>query len=190
MKKILLAFIMFIAFSQANAQYHPMLGDTTRWCHAFSGVPVRSLYYLDKLAAYADTAIGANMYKRMWTDASWPSIDIAAIREDTASQKVYIYLYEDNTEYLMYDFSLNLGDTIYYAMPYSSWGYANPGFYIVDSVATVNIRTGPRKYMRLYNPLNTMTDYNGNVFKPEIIESVGELHSVVSHLPIYIRNGV
>lgn len=175
-KLVLIITALFSILSESHAQYNPMLGDTTEWCVVGTWIPVRSGLSQNRYVAVSDTTIGSFTYKKLWNDNSFPlPTNFAAMREDTATRRVYVYMYSSATESLLYDYNMNLGDSIYYAFPNSTSGIAYPGYYYVDSIGTATIRSGTRKYMRLQNPLNTVSE-NGRTYKPEFIESVGDIH--------------
>ncbi|MEP7265265.1 MAG: T9SS type A sorting domain-containing protein [Bacteroidota bacterium] len=128
MKRILLLIFLMIAFN-SNAQYHPMLrpgmkwdvmhGDGTILCFYYSGEE----YYLDG----DDTLITGTIYQLMkvytvqsvlanpwcgpyYVDTTMTGI-FAYLREDTTEQRVYRYFPADSSEKILYDFSLQQGDT-------------------------------------------------------------------------------
>lgn len=178
MKKILPVFFLLASgFLQLKAQYHPMLEDTTEWCLHWNFIAVRSssrLMEYNRFEAMGDTTMAAQAYKKVWTDGS---TYFGAVREDSAAQQVYFVHAGDSTEQLLYDFSLNLGDTLAVDLQNNMSGNMYDGNYIVDSVSMVNIRGGLRKYLRLHNPLNVNTGPNGKPLDLEWIESVGDLHN-------------
>ena len=66
--------------------------------------------------------------------ASWNNTTIGGIREDTLTKKVYFYDYINN-EVLLYDFSLKVGDTIFYG---KQFGNPQSVYYkVVDSICTI-----------------------------------------------------
>jgi len=75
-----------------------------------------------------DTVIGDYKYKKVYMQANDSIADFdrayyfAAIREDTVAEKVYFHYndyYNGEGEYLLYDFSVNVGDVVNF---YSLWG--------------------------------------------------------------------
>jgi hypothetical protein len=178
MKKLLPVFFLFCSsFSQLKAQYHPMVADTTKWCLHWNVILVRSaerfLEY-NRFDAIGDTTMGSQVYKKIWTDGS---TYFGAVREDSSLQRVYFIHVDDTTEQLLYDFSLNLGDTMVVDLQNNMSGNMYDGNYIVDSVSMVSIQGGLRKYLRLHNPLNVNLGPNGKPLDLEWIESVGDLHN-------------
>jgi len=65
-----------------------------------------------------DTIINSYQYKKVFKQTGNPianfdeSVYYAALREDTIAERVYCIVEEDGIERLLYDFSLNVGDTI------------------------------------------------------------------------------
>lgn len=186
MKKILLFLSMYFTFQNAiKAQYHPMLEDTTYWCLGFNFIPVHApesrWFSYERVVSLGDTTIAGTSYKKIKTFIWFPPFSyFGAWREDTTTKRVYYVHAGDTTEQLMYDFNLNLGDTMHLDLHNNSYGNLLDGDYIVDSIAYVTIRTGLRKYMRLHNPMNPLLP-DGKPFKLEWIESVGEIHD-----PLYL----
>lgn len=179
---ILFIGIIFTMLSNNIAQYHPMLGDTTEWCIAWNYVGVRSgsghMMEQPKFIAMADTLIDSVSYKKVFNSSSLLSY-YGGIREDSLNQKVYFIKSGDTLENLLYDFSLNTGDTMVIDLRNNSYGNLNDGNYIVDTTYMINIRGGLRKYLRLHNPLNTSTGPFGYPLKMEWIESVGDIHNTI-----------
>lgn len=178
MKKILLSFfVVCLCLQEAGAQYHPMLGDSsTKWCLAWNLTPVRMAeraFDYNTIVSEGDTLIGLVTYQKVHFEGAAYA---GAWREDSLLKHVYFVNAGDSVEQLLYDFSLNMGDSILVDLENNFNGYMNDGYYYVDSVATVNIRSGARKYLRLHNPANTI-GMGGKPLKLEWIESVGDLHN-------------
>jgi hypothetical protein len=181
-KHLLLILIATLSFNETKAQYHPMLGDTTNWCLAWNFVAVRAssgfrMMENNRYDAFNDTVYNGKTYKKVFGDIEGY---YGAMREDTATQKVYFIKNVDTVERLIYDFSLNLGNTFLIDFHNNFANNLYDGFYTVDSVAYINIRGGLRKYIRLHNPSNTNLDAFGKPLKVEWVESLGEIHN-----PIY-----
>ena len=83
-----------------------------------------------------------------------------AVREDTVTQKVYIYSFNALSEFLLYDFNLQVGDT--FISQYTTDG--NP--FIIDSVHTITTYDGVSRRIYYCNqPFNPTVKY--------IIEGIG-----------------
>lgn len=85
-------------YSAYRAEIH---GDTT-----FNGIPYYKYYLAEK---YPD-----NNYVHPYPNTSGGFAHLAGgIRNDVAAKKVYLYSLSTNTEELLYDFDLKVGDTIF-----------------------------------------------------------------------------
>lgn len=75
---------------------------------------------------------------------------VGAIRDDTLQKKVYFHDFSD--EIVLYDFSLNVGDTIFYDEPLDYYK-------TVEDISFVNINGQQRKMFHLLNSLYSFNDY-------------------------------
>jgi len=75
---------------------------------------------------------------------------VGAIRDDTIQKKVYFN--DFTTETLLYDFSVNVGDTIFYYEPFNYYK-------TVEDISYININGQQRKMFHLLNSLYGMNDY-------------------------------
>jgi hypothetical protein len=132
MKKIFTLLLISISqvFAQTNV-YHPFPESNARWnihlqsgCDfSFSGM---NQYYT--LRIEGDTIINTNTYhllkiptKKIINSTNCmnpgtfytPQVSIGAIRQDTAARKVFIVPSGNNTEQLLYDFNMQVGDTLH-----------------------------------------------------------------------------
>lgn len=99
------------------------------------------------------TTIGSNQYIEVYRASQGNSNIIGAIREDTIQRKIYFHNYTD--EIVLYDFTLDVGDTIYY----STNLYYNLDYYkVVDFIDSVNVSGQYRKRWHLTNSYMSMTD--------------------------------
>lgn len=184
MKKLTLLLIACFQIQFGNAQFQPLLGDSTQWCLAWNLLPVvkapeqRFFFEYNNFKAVSDTLIDSLNYHKVFSDlATGPSgLYYGAIREDSLHEKVYFIPADSSNEILINDFSLNLNDSIYLDFTRNFFGTLLDGYYIVDSVASISIRGGNRKYIRLTNPLNPLVD-GVKPHKLVWIESVGEIHN-------------
>ena len=94
---------------------------------------------------------------------------ISLLREDTIAKKVFYLDINSNTEHLLYDFSLNSGDTLFSQ-------YAGQGnLLIVDSIGNILLNTGgSRKIIYLNNGQYYIESIGGSqgLFFP-MIEAIG-----------------
>ena len=120
MKKLIIFFILSLSIS-VNAQYESVFGDqSTSWKLLMSSVEFIELDFVSRThtsdVAF-DTIIGGETYKRyQYTDES--GLFQYEMKEDTVEGKVWMGMLDfDDTMYLKYDLSLNVGDTFYFHNP-------------------------------------------------------------------------
>lgn len=114
-----------------------------------------------------DTVYKNITYKHVYDNGALVGI----IREDTVAQKVYFRTYCDTTpELLLYDFSLQQGDTISYNFPFSVAGNINNGVYTVDSIRTLY------NYTNRYSRHFFLTNHSSPGQILEIAEGIGSLN--------------
>ena len=136
--------VIILIYNQASAQdYHPLLGDSTVWSETITGEGTVTY----KFFACGDTSIEDRNYKKFY-QVYHETVSLEGfVFEDTILKKIY-YLHEpSNEEVLLYDFSLNVNDTVFTRVPI----YNNTGWYIVDSISKVDIIAGPRSALYLHN---------------------------------------
>jgi hypothetical protein len=122
MKKYLFLLIAAISAQITIAQYRPLPMQNAEWvnwgglyllsCPACTFVNYK--YYTD-----GDTIINSTTYVKI-KKTELPAINdvtiyptyTGAIRQDTLNKKIYIVLADSTTERILYDFSLQVGDTI------------------------------------------------------------------------------
>lgn len=132
MKKFLLLIFIFISFTSRSQTsiYHPFPDSNAVWnfqafaallpCTPFGGGSIehRYSYTID-----GDTSINSMMYHKLITPYVHTHTDSfclpfkfpgykGAFRQDTAARKVYFVPDTAQSEYLLYDFTMEVGDTI------------------------------------------------------------------------------
>jgi hypothetical protein len=140
MKKLLLAtFLLFAVFS-AKAQMNILFPDSNaQWAvYEWDGFG-NPAGYVNYYMTNADTVINSQNYNQLFVfnQSTWfcpPTGYHAAIRKDIVAQKVFIVPEDSITEYLLYDFSAAIGDTIYNL--YSERDYIAPS---LSNVYVTNI---------------------------------------------------
>ena len=155
MKKYLLILFLSLCFVNGNAQawiYHPMPESNAVWRvddqNAFPCF-IPGLYSSYQYTLVGDTIIGIYTYKKIFisglTDICFGTPTgfnflRGALRNDTVNKKVYFRPLVSNAlrDTLLYDFSLQVGDTLYGT--YNSDPYPNSNFTIdiIDSVLVGN----------------------------------------------------
>ena len=145
MKKLILTSFALLLYLSSYSQLNYFFPDSNAYF---------SVSYM-KFWLQGDTIIENLQYKKVYVQ-SGPVADFnkawyfAAIREDTIAEKVYCVLgsYEfppySTEEYLLYDFSVNVGDTVNF---YSLWGgwYPCMQTQVVESIDSILIDSHYRK---------------------------------------------
>lgn len=147
MRITLIAFLFFLCSLHSFAQnYFPFPTDSAKWKVRYNSSASQCLYLLAEFQYImnGDTIIGSNTYKKIYKTGvaydqgcyitSW-GYD-GAIREDSNK---HIFLRWTNSDTLLYDFNLNVGDTVK--------GYLANNCYaiVVDSIDSVLVQTSFRK---------------------------------------------
>ncbi|MBS1637667.1 MAG: T9SS type A sorting domain-containing protein [Bacteroidetes bacterium] len=193
MKKLLVLLVALATTMSAQAPYHKMLGNTNDWFVSATIIGVKSpdgsLWQAPCISNYIanrDSSYGGKLYKVFKLDQlSLYAIcfgnqnDSSLVREDTVTRKIYIISKDSTHEILAYDFSMNVGDSIF--MPFYPPGmyalYNMPrGYYKLDSIVAKHERIGYRNHYYLSNQIAPI-DYNtGRKYYLEWIESIGAVH--------------
>lgn len=105
--KILLLIGWILFFKLSTGQYHEMLDETHYWRGVYYGFVTQDYY--EHFAG--DSIINSLNYKKLFSSNTLEGdqYQIALMREDTATQRVYIW---QGVDKLIYDFSLEAGDTV------------------------------------------------------------------------------
>jgi hypothetical protein len=193
MKKfLLLAACIFISRADLSAQqYYPLLDSVNVWHYTGNQLPVSppppSQFAVSSSCSYPnyggfgvtnmhytgnDTTINSIDYKQLMLGDMFSNFCLYGfIREDTSTRKIYFKDVTGASETLIYDFSMQTGDSI--SLNFYVNGYFSSGFYRLDSITNVNIKAGTRRAFHLNchtcSPNKTLT----------WIESVGNLGDVI-----------
>jgi hypothetical protein len=149
----------------ANASYIPLLDDCNSWLHLSDNMGDEGSQFIMQYNVLYDTLINSNLYKKIsvqnvcsnmgafsivpWSCAS-PSIfyNYEYWREDVISQKIYALNLTTLSEQLVYNFNLNIGDTMFFSSdlsgPYS-------GFDTVVSISTTTMLDGSIRETFVFN---------------------------------------
>ena len=139
MKKILIFITFFPVFASAQLNY--FFPDS----NSYFSVSWMKFWF------QGDTVIGDFKYKKVYMQMNDSIADFnkayyfTAIREDTVAEKVYFYHYDyynAENEYLLYDFSVNVGETVGF---YSFWGGLHIKQQVVKSIDSILIDGHYRK---------------------------------------------
>lgn len=140
-----------------QSQYHPLLDSNSTWSVRFTVLfsPIHSTakYNLD-----GDSLINGEVYQKLvyTTDSVGGTSSLyALLKEDTMSQRVYGIIPGDSIDKLLYDFSLQKGDTVE-LNPFASVEYPHTYFngayrVVIDSVDSVWIGNELRRRLIVSN---------------------------------------
>jgi hypothetical protein len=202
-KRPLIIFLALISFSISNftsaqSEYKPMLNEQATWNYDYlTECVMYTPYYLFhySLLLEGDTIINGETYKKLirpaWEftlmttsggieDCSWggPATGyIGALRENEAERKVYYVSDGLNSESLLYDFNLEVGDTLL--------GYFNYEWLTnktIDSVDSVLVGDQYHKRWTLYQPEGSATEMSDIQF----IEGIGGVNGLVDPSPFFL----
>ena len=177
-ERIILIFIFIgCALSVTGQSYNPMLADSNSWY---------STYWFEvcsttKYQTTGDTVIHGIIYKKLQTLNYSGFSDVGYLREDTSLKRIYakfasdyinpypfdsaLLAFDDTSEFLIYDFNLAAGDSIYIIAPelFVAGAYRNLsgvdtlGWNYVDSVSSIATLGGNRKAIYLRSHLHACT---------------------------------
>jgi hypothetical protein len=178
--------ITFLSISGIAQHYYPMLDSVNEWMYVGNQEPVSPpphqmtttqhcnyplfipVFSYEGVYTNSDTVITALTYKKLFTLQM--HCLYGYIREDTAARKVYFMDNQNHAEVLLYDFSMQIHDSIALSFQFAGGsGYSN-GVYRLDSIKTIHVLAGNRRHFFL----NKHTGSAGN--DPlEWVESIGNL---------------
>ncbi len=197
MRKAILTFLAGLSCFTLSAQtYNKMLpADTTAWQHFNCFIPViapgqeaatPSFYYFPVVAIDTIT-LNSLKYKKVYelgnSGLNYTGKQFKGyMREDTVAKKVYFKESTTVAEILIYDFSLNVGDSVYYTFPNST---SYNGYYRLDSIKTKTEMCGPRKHFYLWKHSSPI--YAVNYL--EHIESIGSKFHVLYNYNFNLMGG-
>lgn len=168
MRKRFSAVLFFISsISVFSQDYKPLLDNLNEWQLTSCNFGcLTDVYYTD-----GDTVVDGKNYKIL--DGFHYISRTFLLREEINNKKVFLNKVSpgQNEEFLLYDFSLNEGDSFQMANPYSPFPQ-DGGFFVVDSIVERILEDG-NEYKHFYfspAPGNT-TSFNNSVW----IEGVGSL---------------
>jgi hypothetical protein len=147
MKKLFLTLLGLALYSGTFAQFNYFFPDS----NSYFSVSWMKFWF------EGDTSIGDFTYKKVYVQSHDSIADFskaryfAALREDTIAEKVYFrYVdYNGNAEFLLYDFSVNIGDTVSF---YSLWPFWYPELKqrVVESIDSTLIDNHYRKRINFH----------------------------------------
>lgn len=212
MRRLLLTCLFILSSFWANSQtsvYHPFPDSNAVWNYHYYNGCLGSIFSMDYNEYYSitfaeDTFINGFIYHTLYTPAKewtriggcWPgatagdsgvtyNIRYGAIRQNITEKKVYyraLHL-NDTTEYLLYDFGMEVGDTVKGMLAESIlWTPPYTGIDTVQSIDSVLVGGNYRKRWII----DTRCD-----IQYDLVEGIGATHSVISGfgLACVIDNG-
>ena len=201
--------VQFCLFQNAFGQYpqyHALLDSFNRWSYVNETMPIKikSLANSDCYSGFIysegnfeqtvlDTVIAGHLYKKLqygYFNSNVNGCSLGFLREDTAARKVY-FLDIYNQETVLYDFSLNVHDSIAIHFRYNQVGDTlaggnnfKDGYFCLDSIVTLQTFAGPRRQFFLHNKLHH------SLIPLEWLEGVGNLNELLySYVPTLRSNG-
>ena len=147
MKNLFYLFLLFASIQTAHAQYKPLPMQNAEW-YQYGGIALLSCptctlvdykYYTD-----GDTLINAQTYVKI-KKLEVPSVNdvsiypayTGAIRQDTLNKRIYVVLTDSTTEHILYDFSLQVGDTnnsVLHSLVSDCLGFNTETLYLIDTI--------------------------------------------------------
>ncbi|QAA80495.1 T9SS type A sorting domain-containing protein [Aequorivita sp. H23M31] len=192
MQNLLFFLSIFFTFSCFSQDYKPLLDNFNEWqfTYCYTGC-LTDMYRTD-----GDTLVDGKAYKIL--DGYHYISRTFLLREEVESRKVYLNLAaaSGNTEYLLYDFSLNVGDSIDIKNPITPFP-ADGGFYKVDSIVPRPLVDG-NEYRHFYlsptpsNPISsTPAVWIEGVGSLSLINAPGGFPNIngVGILTCFFKNG-
>ncbi len=153
MQKQILLFGLFLSALTSNAQvnYQHYLDSTVRWTYEFSAGGAGASYFeFTEYTVQGDTQINAIWYWNVWakTRSTFNGVPSESYRpvfgmRETPEKKFYQRFYNAQEESLMYDFNMEIGDTLQ---------NDNFGFCLVDFIDTINFGNEKRLFFRSIMP--------------------------------------
>ena len=144
-----------IAISAFGQDYYPLIQENNTWnVLSVAGFIFDTTYSTITYKLTGDTIINAKTYKKLYASEEEQAVNWSLwgfMREDT-DKKVWIRWHLDDVEFLAYDFSIDVGDSVLV-------GIDNPEYLRVDSITEVVINQSQRKKFWL-SAINLPTFYN------------------------------
>jgi hypothetical protein len=193
MKNVIILFLTaFLSFSlSSQSLYNKMLvADTTIWQHfncyipviAPSSQPASPNFGYFPVIAMDTITLNTGKYKKLYEipgfSLNYSNKQLRGyMREDTIAKKVFFKETLTGADVLLYNFSLNIGDSALYTFP----NFPNfNGYYRLDSIKTKIEMCGPRKHFYLWKHSSII--FPGSVNYLEHIESIGsKFHAMYNY---------
>ena len=154
MKRILILIVtLLIAYTSFSQEYHKFPTSDAIWNYLVTGsmVPPYEWLVIDSLGQ--EITIDNKQYIEVYKAAHGNSYVIGAIREDTIQKKVYFHNFMN--EIILYDFTIEVGDTIHYT---TNLYYTLDYYKVVEAIDSTLINGQYRKTWFLTNSYLIMPD--------------------------------
>jgi len=160
-----LLFVVIVQFCYGQ-EYHKLVDTNKMWSVLL--INGTNPYYKSThfIKFQGDTIINDTMYKKVLKaeDEFHNNWELNGYIREDSSRKVYYLNYECYyEEYLIYDFNVNIGDTINYFEPY-----------IVDSIDSIYISNQYRKRIFIHSIISSFSDV--------WIEGIGSIYGVINSM--------
>ena len=166
MREIFITFLFAFSFTSFSQSYHPLLNKDREWKITVSNFDGTQVDHYDWLLSLGDTV---TFNSKLYYSVDLDDENNYLFREDTLLRKVFAYSYEFDEEYLVYDFSLEEGDTLENVAVGLNNTLMEDSLYIVYDVDTVIMLDGSeRKRIQL------LSNYQQNIGSDlTMIEGIG-----------------
>ena len=165
MKKLLLVLLCVPLMTLSQQTYNEMLTHDIEWqLTSCNNGCITDVYFIDGDTIY-------NGYNYFILNGYHFISKTFWLREDIQNQTVYMSFVNNNIrkEVLLYDFDLEIGDSINISNPISPF-VTNPGYYIVDSLVSLELQNG------LYYEVFYLSSSSVNINESAVwIEGIGSL---------------
>jgi hypothetical protein len=158
MKKFTLFAVLFFSLViYGGNEYHKFSGKNALW-NSFTTGAMGYPREWQTIYTLGDTIkLDNQKYIEVKNSSNWNTYTLGGLREDTLTKKIYYNDYNDYyKEVILYDFSLNIGDTIFYGK--QSGNPQSIYYKVVDSTGTINLNGELRKKWSLTTSLYNMKD--------------------------------
>ena len=183
-------FLLILGFKSYSAVYIPLPEDSlVKWVMRYEYVDpgvCHEVYYFD-YRMIGDTSIGGNSYKKIYSEnlyltysqfgtpgCSNPPVNryISAFRQDTLNKKAYLLLPGLSSDTLLYDFSLNVGDTLFSIVNDFTLGCAN--FNVINALDSVLVDGVYCQWQKFSNCVDGYVEGVGSLNDPFQAHSITE----------------
>jgi hypothetical protein len=171
MKNIFLCLILLCLSIASSAQeYHPLLEIGKTWNVL---TVTMADWYTSTYQLGGDTLISGTNYKKLYAEnnVNYSQEYLGGIREEPSGQRVFFFDQNETGEGLLYDFSLQPGDTVAVQSNMASKGFQLT--FHVDSIDRVTDESG-------FSRKRLLLSYGSKNFGEEWIEGIGSMQGLIS----------